>query len=424
MLKVIETTEATFDMDVRGDIPVLVDFWAPWCAPCKMLAPHLERLAEDFSGQLKVLKLNIDETADGWKKYGVRAIPTLVLYANGKEHDRLTGPSTTRLRVMMEKWFEGLGLALPVPASTQSGNARAEGVLSKTWRSFDGDEAVKLAAVERLHQDVPGERYRPSARIAGEQQTFEAIVGAPAALGELIDMLFLTLGGDGKETAADARAWLFDLIEAMPIGVDLGMATSDTLYELIHESPWAVAPYFASGAKGDLIARIRTLHKRERAREAVASADWELVRREAILNAGAEFDSETSEMLEALSEPLCNASVQTILRLVISLAQTDYLRFPDWSESDTRRINEMHNEDRNQIAQTLGDEPKEAGDERAAWTKAYIERLRARYLERRSEEPELWSRYDAWQMYLSRTSREIATHVSAVLRSHFLSAAR
>ncbi|WDD92097.1 thioredoxin domain-containing protein [Burkholderia sp. FERM BP-3421] len=421
MTKLIETTEATFDMDVRDDIPVLVDFWAPWCAPCKMLTPHLERLAEDFAGQLKVLKLNIDETTDGWTKYGVRAIPTLVLYANGKEYDRLSGPSTNRLRVMMEKWFEGLGLALPVPTPTEIVSTRAEGILLKTWCSFDGDKTVKAAAIERLHQDVQEERYQPSVRIAGEQQTFETTVGAPAALGELIDMLFAGLGDNKGEATADAHAWLFDLVEAMPVGVDLGMVTSDTLYELIHESPWAVAPYFAGGVKGDLIARIRTLHERERAREAVASADWELLRREVILSAGAEFDDETSRTIEVLSEPLCNGSVQMIIRLVFSLAQNDSSRFPDWSESDKRKTGEIMSEDHAQIVRALGGVPN---FQDAAWMTAYSERMKARHLERCSEEPELWSRHDAWAMYLEKTRHEIAMHMSAVLRSHVLSAAR
>ena len=77
-------SDATFESDVlQAAKPVLVDYWAEWCGPCKMIAPVLDEIAKDYQGKLKVCKLNIDENQDTPPKYGVRGIPTLMLFKNG-----------------------------------------------------------------------------------------------------------------------------------------------------------------------------------------------------------------------------------------------------------------------------------------------------------------------------------------------------
>lgn len=82
---IIELTDANFEQDVlKSDVPVLVDYWAEWCGPCKMIAPLLDEVAIDYEGKLKVAKLNIDQNPATPPKYGIRGIPTLMLFKNGE----------------------------------------------------------------------------------------------------------------------------------------------------------------------------------------------------------------------------------------------------------------------------------------------------------------------------------------------------
>ncbi len=83
--KIIELSDDTFEEEVlKSDLPVLVDYWAEWCGPCKMIAPVLEEIVDDYAGRLKIAKLNIDDNPDTPPAYGIRGIPTLMLFKNGE----------------------------------------------------------------------------------------------------------------------------------------------------------------------------------------------------------------------------------------------------------------------------------------------------------------------------------------------------
>jgi thioredoxin 1 len=84
MGKTLELTDATFDEAIKGEKPVLVDFWAEWCGPCKMIAPILDIIANEYDGKLKVVKINIDENPATPQRYGVRGIPTLLIFKGGE----------------------------------------------------------------------------------------------------------------------------------------------------------------------------------------------------------------------------------------------------------------------------------------------------------------------------------------------------
>lgn len=81
---IVHVTDATFDDEVlKADLPVLVDFWAAWCGPCKMIAPILDEISQEFAGRLKVCKMDVDANTQTPGKFGIRGIPTLILFKNG-----------------------------------------------------------------------------------------------------------------------------------------------------------------------------------------------------------------------------------------------------------------------------------------------------------------------------------------------------
>jgi len=84
-MSVQHITDAQFQGEVlNSEVPVLVDFWAEWCGPCKMIAPHLDAVSEEYAGKVKVVKINIDENQDAARNYGVRSIPTLMIFKGGQ----------------------------------------------------------------------------------------------------------------------------------------------------------------------------------------------------------------------------------------------------------------------------------------------------------------------------------------------------
>jgi thioredoxin 1 len=92
MAKPIEVTDQTFeDLVLKANLPTLVDFWAVWCGPCKMIAPVLEDIAREYEGQIQVTKLDVDHNNDSAFKYGVMSIPTLILFKDGQPAERIIG---------------------------------------------------------------------------------------------------------------------------------------------------------------------------------------------------------------------------------------------------------------------------------------------------------------------------------------------
>jgi len=101
----VHVDDKSFASEVlQADLPVLVDFWATWCGPCRSISPIVEELAKEFMGKIKVTKLNVDESPATPSQYGVRGIPTLILFKGGKILDQIVGAvPKARLKTMLEK---------------------------------------------------------------------------------------------------------------------------------------------------------------------------------------------------------------------------------------------------------------------------------------------------------------------------------
>ncbi|BFM41131.1 thioredoxin [Synechocystis sp. LKSZ1] len=102
-----QVTDASFKDDVLdSELPVLVDFWAPWCGPCRMVAPVVDEIAQQYAGKVKVVKLNTDDNPNTASQYGIRSIPTLMIFKGGQRVDMVVGavPKTT-LASTLEKYI-------------------------------------------------------------------------------------------------------------------------------------------------------------------------------------------------------------------------------------------------------------------------------------------------------------------------------
>jgi len=119
MQNVTAVTDATFESDVlKADAPVLVDFWAPWCGPCRMVGPILEKVAELYAGKVRVVKLNVDENQATSMKYGIRSIPTVALFQGGDVVDGVLGAAPLPFFTdMLDKHLKADG-ARPADAKT------------------------------------------------------------------------------------------------------------------------------------------------------------------------------------------------------------------------------------------------------------------------------------------------------------------
>ncbi len=99
----VAINDGNFDNEVlKSEGPVLVDFWAAWCGPCKMIGPVLEDLSDEYSGKVKIAKLDVDQNQNTASQFGVRSIPTLILFENGKQKETIVGADPNRIKEVLK----------------------------------------------------------------------------------------------------------------------------------------------------------------------------------------------------------------------------------------------------------------------------------------------------------------------------------
>ncbi|MCR1769005.1 thioredoxin [Burkholderia glumae] len=222
-------TEASFEADVTlNSRPVLIDFWAEWCGPCKALAPTLEKVARNFEGKVDIVKVNVDEHPGLRERFGVRGIPALVLMNGANEAGRIVGNRTaTQLASYLDAHL-GTVTQLAKPAVTLS--------------AFGGDAQLKAERIARLRDYLELKQADPNtpmwpekvtgalAYVAGSSDPDDCAValGIPSAVVEVVNSLFTYRG-----TNFNAALFVADWLESVPVGADLSKLPGQLLTSIL-----------------------------------------------------------------------------------------------------------------------------------------------------------------------------------------------
>lgn len=377
-------TDVDFDSQVlASDKPVLVDFWAPWCGPCKALAPTLESLAAEYDGKLRIAKMDVDENAASRERFGVRGIPMLALYKDGAEVARLTGvQSRARLAAFLD-----LHLQIESTVATPE-------VQDRLVTAFNGDRQVRDRCIDRLARHAAGGTVRPGITAwdgeagspmgcAAECATPEGcaeIIGVPSSIIGIVDTLSTYYG-----TADGGTNYALEWLKAIPVGRQLSDLPLQLL-SLILEDGMIEQEIRAWPAATELRDEIMAAH-RARSDEQLGNAEWAALRTRTN-NLANEASKPMGQLLENAAYPLYDPdALRTVLLTSTTIYMAAAMRDHDWTREDEERALELLN----------ALHAKQAGSD--ADVSDVVEEFR-------KMEPELAARFDAASRQRSTLMRE------------------
>jgi thioredoxin 1 len=282
---ITETTDATFEVDVlRSALPVLLDFRAPWSESCKAVRLRLERIAREYRGQLKVVKYNVNWTADNLKRFKVGGTPDVRLFRNGREILKKTeilsasglqallaaafgaAPSVVGMRVTMAAF--GGDAARKADCVARLREAIEAGWL---WKAYGADAPVDGSALPGWHV-VRAAEFSGAARRSNSPLRYDEVVGGPAALEGLHNYYYEQFSTVGGEDTRFALAWL----EAIPVGVDLSGVPGAYAQWLLDDPFWGLAAYTPCDHEAyALWSAVLGAHRRLASGKAVVAGDWD-----------------------------------------------------------------------------------------------------------------------------------------------------
>ncbi|PVX81328.1 thioredoxin [Paraburkholderia unamae] len=336
-------TVETFDTDVTNNpLPVLVDFWAQWCGPCKALSPTLSRLSEQFQGSVEFVKVDVDENAAVRDRFGVRGIPTLILMQGGKELGRVVGNrSATQLAGFIDSH---LGTATQMPAA-----------VAIALNAFGGDAQTKAERLDALRAWLDRKRATPSEAMwdgeIGSAIQFVAnatdvddcarALGVPANLIALVEAL-----SSYRKTHLNSAEFVAQWLDAVPVGANLAHLPPMLLADLLRSEPLTA---LINGDPALLSIRDRLAAQHDAAR-GEGPLDSELAAIKQGLNQidTAAFDAKRAlavRLMESVSQPLNDSAIITDFVFALAGAQWELLRRAcNWTSDDDRRMLQLAEE--------------------------------------------------------------------------------